>query len=57
MSHVLIVEDENFLVRALKDNLVAEGFTVDIARNGEEGVEKIGKKRLEKLDWKLIQIF
>lgn len=45
MNHVLIAEDEDFLIRTLEDNLTAEGYTVDIARNGEEAVEKIGKKK------------
>ena len=45
MNYVLIVEDEDFLIRALEDNLVAEGCTVDIAKNGEEAIEKIGKKK------------
>lgn len=45
MNNVLIVEDEDFLIRALKDNLVAEGCKVDIAKNGEEAVEKIGKNK------------
>jgi len=45
MNNVLIVEDENYLFRALKDNLTAEGYAVDIAKNGEEAIEKIrGKK-------------
>jgi CheY-like chemotaxis protein len=37
---VLIVDDEAFLVRALKDRLVREGFAVDSAANGEEGLDK-----------------
>ncbi len=45
MNHILIVEDEDFLIRALEDNLVAEGYTVDIAKNGEEAITKIGKKK------------
>jgi len=45
MSHILIAEDEDFLIQALKDNLSTEGYTVEIARNGEEAVEKIGKKK------------
>lgn len=45
MSHVLIVEDEEFLIRAIEDNLAAEGYAIDIARNGEEALEKIGKKK------------
>jgi len=45
MNHVLIVEDEDFLIRALKDNLAAEGYAVDVAKSGEEAVEKIAKKK------------
>ncbi|PIR13995.1 hypothetical protein COV49_00375 [Candidatus Falkowbacteria bacterium CG11_big_fil_rev_8_21_14_0_20_39_10] len=45
MNNILIVEDEEFLIRALEDNLVAEGYAVSIARDGEEAVEKIGKKK------------
>ena len=45
MDNILIVEDEDFLIMALKDNLVAEGYTVDIARNGDEALKKIQKKK------------
>jgi len=45
MNHVLIVEDEDFLIRTLEDNLKAEGYAVDIAKNGEEAIEKIGKNK------------
>jgi DNA-binding response OmpR family regulator len=45
MNHVLIVEDEDFLIRTLEDNLVSEGYTVDVARNGEEAIKKIEKKK------------
>lgn len=45
MNHILIVEDEEFLIQALKDNLVAENYSVDVAKDGEEAVEKIGKKK------------
>ncbi|MEI8337593.1 MAG: response regulator [bacterium] len=40
MSKILIVEDEGFLVQALKDNLEAEGYKIDVAMNGEEAMEK-----------------
>ncbi|MDR3560875.1 MAG: response regulator transcription factor [Negativicutes bacterium] len=36
---ILLVEDEAKLVRTLADNLKAEGFAVDIATNGTEGME------------------
>ena len=45
MKNILIVEDEEFLSLALKDNLTAEGSTVDIAANGDEAVEHIRKKK------------
>lgn len=45
MNRILVVEDEEFLVTALKDNLVAEGYTVDTAANGDEAMEKIHKDR------------
>lgn len=45
MNHVLVVEDEEFLVRALKDNLVAEGCSVSVATDGEEVVERLKEKK------------
>lgn len=45
MNKILIVEDEEFLVRALKDNLESEGYAVDTAANGEEAMERIRKNR------------
>lgn len=42
---VLVVEDEAFLARVLKDNLEAEGYIVDFAANGEEAMEHIRKNR------------
>ncbi len=45
MNYILIVEDEDFLIRALKDNLTAEGYKVDTAKNGDEAIEKIGKNK------------
>lgn len=45
MNHVLIVEDEEFLAKTLEDNLVSEGFTVELAIDGEEAVEKIEKNK------------
>jgi DNA-binding response OmpR family regulator len=44
MNHVLIVEDEDFLVRALKDNLSAEGYSVAVAMDGEAAFDEIKKK-------------
>lgn len=45
MNHVLVVEDEDFLVRALKDNLVSEGHTVAVAMDGEAVFDELKKKK------------
>lgn len=44
MNHVLVVEDEDFLVRALKDNLVSEGYSVSVATDGEMVFAELKKK-------------
>jgi len=41
MAKILIVEDEPSMRMGLKDNLEFEDYEVDIAVNGEEGLEKI----------------
>ena len=41
MAYILIVEDEPNMIVGLKDNFEVEGFTVDTARDGESGLEKI----------------
>lgn len=45
MRNILIVEDEEFLIRALKDNLEIEGCVVDTAADGGEAIERIRKNR------------
>ncbi len=52
MAAILIVEDELNMVIGLKDNFELEGFEVDVANNGEEGLKKIfeGKYDLIVLD-------
>jgi DNA-binding response OmpR family regulator len=41
MAHILIVEDEAQMRLGLKDNLEFEGYEVDTAEDGEEGLAKI----------------
>jgi DNA-binding response OmpR family regulator len=41
MTKILIVEDEIPMLQGLKDNLELEGYTVDTASEGKEGLEKI----------------
>ena len=45
MNRILIIEDEEFLIRALKDNLEAEGWAIDSVMSGEEAVDHIRKNR------------
>lgn len=45
MNRILIVEDEEFLIRALIDNFEAEGFTVASAENGDEAIIQIKKQK------------
>lgn len=45
MSRILIIEDEEFLSKALLDNFEAEGFSVSIAQNGEVALSKIEKQK------------
>mgnify|MGYP001609274821 CR=1 FL=1 len=45
MNQILIVDDEEFLVRALKDNLESEGYAIESASNGEEAMESIKNKQ------------
>ena len=41
MAHILIVEDEEQMRLGLRDNLEFEDYKVDMAADGEEGLEKI----------------
>ena len=47
MTRILIVEDEDFLMKALIDNFEAEGFEVESAANGAAAVEHIEKRKPE----------
>ena len=41
MEKLIIIEDEETLINLLEKKLNQEGYEVDIAKNGEEGLEKI----------------
>jgi DNA-binding response OmpR family regulator len=41
MIHILIVEDEISMLKGLKDNLEFEGYEVDTADNGADGLKKL----------------
>lgn len=40
-SGILLAEDDPFLVKIIKNRLTEEGFSVEVAVNGEEALEKI----------------
>ncbi|NJK86109.1 MAG: response regulator transcription factor [Bacteroidales bacterium] len=40
MKKILIVEDELSMLQGLKDNLEFEGYNVDTASEGNEGLQK-----------------
>lgn len=42
MSHLLVIDDEESVVAAVKRRLEREGHTVATASSSEEGIEKIG---------------
>ena len=41
MANVLIIEDESMLAQNLAEKLRSEGFTVETAGDGEEGLDKV----------------
>ena len=47
MSHILVVDDEPFIVRSLAYMLRREGYTVSTANNGEEGLALLRSKSFD----------
>ncbi|MGO9379338.1 MAG: response regulator [Dissulfurispiraceae bacterium] len=47
MKNILVIDDEVDIVELVAYNLKKEGFDVDTAHDGEEGLKKIGSKRYE----------
>jgi CheY-like chemotaxis protein len=45
MKKIIIVEDEEILRNLLRRKLIAEGYQVDVAENGEEGLAKIRENK------------
>ncbi len=44
VGHVLVVDDDASLLQALSISLGAKGYAVDVARSGEEGLERLGAR-------------
>ncbi len=47
MKRILIAEDESFLAKALKDNLKAEGYAVDIVPDGDGAINYLRTKKVD----------
>ncbi|MBY0479669.1 MAG: sigma-54 dependent transcriptional regulator [Chitinophagaceae bacterium] len=47
MSHILIVDDEKAIRKTLSEILSYEGYQIDDAENGEEGLKKIKEKNYD----------
>ncbi len=45
MKKILIIEDEEVLLKLLEQKLTKEGYQVEIARNGQEGMGKIRQSK------------
>ena len=43
--HVLLIEDDNFLIDIYKTKFEMEGFKVSVSDNGESGLEDVKKKK------------
>ena len=48
---LLVVEDEVRLARALRRGLTAEGFVVDVVRDGPAGLERPGTATTTRSCW------
>lgn len=42
MKKILIIEDDNLIIKILEFILKKEGYDIYVARDGNEGIEKIG---------------
>lgn len=47
MANILVVEDEVLMLQGLKDNLEFEGYNVDTASNGADGLKKLLDKHYD----------
>jgi len=45
MKKIIIIEDEEVLLELLRDKLSQEGYQVDIAKDGQEGLLRIKKDK------------
>lgn len=53
---IILIEDEAVLVDVLQKKLIGEGFDVVVARDGQEGINKLGELREDRPDLILLDI-
>ncbi|HET9784890.1 MAG TPA: response regulator transcription factor [Terriglobales bacterium] len=56
MSRILIVEDELHLAQGLRYNLEAEGYSVELAANGEAALARLGDAAAPPLDLMVLDV-
>jgi len=56
MKSILLVEDDPFLIDIYVTKFKEEGFSVEVANDGEEGLRKLGEGNEEKFDLLVLDI-
>ena len=56
MKQILLVEDDPFLIDIYTTKFKEEGFSVEVANDGEEGLRKLGEGDEEKFDLLILDI-
>ncbi len=56
MKSILLVEDDPFLIDIYTTKFKEEGFSVEVANDGEEGLRKLGEGNEEKFDLLVLDI-
>lgn len=46
MARILVIEDNELNLKLMKDILFAQGYEVDFACDGQDGLDKAAKKRV-----------
>ncbi len=55
-GRIMLIEDEEILIDVLQKKLITEGYDVLVARNGEEGIQKLKETRDNPPDLILLDI-
>ena len=46
-KHILVIDDEGIILFSIREDLEDEGYIIDTARSGEEGIEKLKAKEYD----------